>query len=127
MGFGADIDKFRNKAINKNKALVNYVCLNMANQIILLTPVDTGAAKNNWQSNIGSPNRSANSLPDKSGSGAKSQAEDKARQAYGGIFYFVNSLPYIKKLENGYSKQSPAGMVMVTIARFRNIFKRAIR
>lgn len=127
MGFGADMDRFKNKTVSRSKQAVEYICFNMSNQIITLTPVDTGAAKNNWQSSIGSPNRSANNVADKNGSGALSDAQSKAKSAYGGIFFFVNSLPYIKRLENGWSKQAASGMVMITVARFRNVFKRSIR
>lgn len=127
MGFGADMDRFKNKTVSRSKQAVEYICFNMSNQIITLTPVDTGAAKNNWQASIGSPNRSAKNDTDKNGSGSRSDANSTSKKAYGNIYYFVNSLPYIKRLENGWSKQAASGMVMITVSRFRNVFKKAIR
>lgn len=127
MGFGSDIDSWKNKAVKKSNDAVTYLCFNMSNQIIKLTPVDTGMAKNNWQASIGSPDRSVTNSTSKTGAGAVSKANEKSKMASGSVYYFVNSLSYIKRLENGWSKQAASGMVMITVARFRNLFNKAIR
>ena len=127
MGFASDIDSWKNKSINRSNDAVKYLCFNMSNQIIKLTPVDTGIAKNNWQASLDSPDRSKSSSANKTGSDAVSKANEKSRMAAGHVYYFVNSLDYIKRLENGWSKQAASGMVMITVARFRNLFTKAIR
>lgn len=38
-----------------------------------------------------------------------------ADSAYGNIYWLSNNLPYIERLEYGYSKQTPAGMVRLSI------------
>lgn len=42
-------------------------------------------------------------------------------------FYFANSLPYAFRLENGWSKQAPMGMVKVTTAEWRDIAEAEIK
>ena len=126
MGFGADMDKWKAKTVNKMNNTVKFVCFNISNSIILLTPVDTGAAKNNWQASIGSPDRSTDSAADKSGLGAIKKANDAAKQAAGNIFYLTNSLPYIKRLEEGHSKQSKL-MVTRTVAAWKAYLSRGLR
>lgn len=37
--------------------------------------------------------------------------------------HIFNNMPYILRLENGHSKQAPAGMVAVTLAEIRAMFK----
>ncbi|CAI8733606.1 Prophage PssSM-02 [Pseudomonas sp. IT-P44] len=41
--------------------------------------------------------------------------------------YLINNLPYAIPLEYGHSKQAPAGMVRITVARFQQIVDDAIR
>lgn len=57
-------------------------------KIVDATPVDTGRARDGWEI-------------------------DEA--PLGGITWIENSVPYIAELENGSSKQAPAGMVIKSI------------
>ena len=43
----------------------------------------------------------------------------------GHVFYLVNNLPYIRRLEQGWSQQAPAGMVAVTVSEFQQTVARA--
>nr|WP_218179145.1 hypothetical protein [Pseudomonas gingeri] len=45
----------------------------------------------------------------------------------GQMVYLINNLPYAIPLEFGHSKQAPAGMVRVTVARFQQIVEEAVR
>lgn len=81
---------------------------------IIRTPVDTGAARNSWlmgQSNdggIGDVTLSINGqqIPD-----------------IGGSVLLYSNLPYIERLEDGYSTQAPAGMVKVTVNQWPGIVR----
>ena len=42
------------------------------------------------------------------------------------MFYITNNLPYIMRLEFGYSKQAPAGMARITVDRFQTIVNRVV-
>ena len=125
MGFGADMDKFRNKVNDKTRKTVLWTCFNMSRDIIDLTPVKDGFAKNNWNSTIRNPDRTTHDIADKEGTLSFNKLNSFAPKAYAEIFYIVNSMPYIKRLENGWSKKNPEGMVMKTVARFKNIVKKA--
>lgn len=43
------------------------------------------------------------------------------------VHWLANSLPYIKRLEDGYSKQAPAGMLKLTVEEFKQTVERAAR
>jgi hypothetical protein len=44
----------------------------------------------------------------------------------GKVHYIVNNLPYADRLENGWSKQAPSGMVGLTVAEFQGIVNDAV-
>lgn len=128
--FSLDVSKFVDKATKNAEAKIRAVCLELYSGISYLTPVDTGRAKNNWFTSIGSASTETTTATDPTGAQgiARSQADIKA--APGNIFYISNNLPYISKLEfggyppgpkivNGYSSQAPRGMVRVTIDRIQ--------
>lgn len=101
--------------------------------IVSRTPVDTGAARGNWQAEKGVDKPTEHVEAFKGSAGA---AESKAMASVAGlnfsdpydIYWFSNFLPYIDVLEfglypgdgpktvGGFSKQAPAGMVRVAIA-----------
>ena len=99
--------------------------------IIKMTPVDRGRAKGNWQCSIGSPLTSEIDRND--GSSAGSISKSKAYEEMvskvpksGNVVWLSNNVPYIRRLEYGWSKQqAPAGMVRVSIARFGAFFAEA--
>ena len=39
----------------------------------------------------------------------------------GDVIYLTNNLPYAVPLEEGYSKQAPAGMVALTVQDFQSV------
>lgn len=108
------------------------ICTDVANGVVLKTPVDTGRARANWLPSLDAPDRGTTSRQDKTGTSALSEARGIAKLAAGRVFYLTNNLPYIRHLEyglygippgsangpktvGGYSKQAPAGMVRITI------------
>lgn len=89
-------------------------------QIVNRTPVDTGKAKSNWFVTIGAVGFEVSADLDRTGQvsiarGTQVIATYRATEGYP-IISIHNSLPYINRLENGYSGQAPAGMVAVTAA-----------
>jgi len=44
-----------------------------------------------------------------------------------GIHYIANNLPYAERLENGWSRQAPVGMVGVTVLKFQGIVRGALQ
>ncbi len=97
--------------------------LDMASQMILMSPVDTGRFRANWiadtKLNTTTTESTENSL------GAV-QASIKAWDMVGSM-WVCNSLPYARRLEEGWSKQAPAGMVGLTVQRYGAYLDEALR
>ena len=89
--------------------------------IVNMTPVDTGRARGNWAVTAGSvsteprvdPNGSATIA---AGTGAIVNGID-ANNVDRATITLGNNLPYIERLENGWSDQAPTGMVANTLRR----------
>lgn len=91
-------------------------------RVILRTPVDTGRARGNWQVTIGAPSDLTLDGTD-GGRSAVLRAIETVRgwRLGSAAIYLTNNLPYIERLENGWSKQAPTGMVALTVAEFGGI------
>lgn len=91
--------------------------LRVLSGVVLRTPVDTGRARGNWQTTVGHPGPGQEIMTEDKGGGtvlsqgASSIAEQKGYQP----IYLENNVPYIDRLEDGYSKQAPNGMVLLTL------------
>ena len=97
--------------------------------VILKTPVDKGAAINSWFTNLGGTNggegeRQASRSGDDS---IRAMQSEVNRAELGGRVLLYNNLPYIERLEDGYSLQAPAGMVKTTVADWPQIVARNTR
>jgi hypothetical protein len=95
--------------------------LTIVGDLAFKTPVDTSQALSNWQVSLGSPvdSKIPPYYPGEGGSTRNSSAQstiDAAKNALkqkrpGVTIYISNVLPYIRRLNDGYSKQAPAGFV----------------
>ena len=93
------------------------------NGIIYRTPVDTGRARGNWQTTIGSPAEDEVDGVDTDGAATV----ERGMSALAGlgpftVSYIANNLAYILPLEEGHSSQHPAGMVAVTVEEMKAMF-----
>jgi len=94
---------------NKIRAATSEVFKN----IILMTPVDTGRARGNWQCTIGAP------FVGQDDSGDVSKMHGIVPRRAGSVVYLTNNVPYIGRLEyDAHSRQAPNGMVRVSVALF---------
>ena len=89
--------------------------LGILRDVILQTPVDTGRARGNWQASTSDINSTLETT-DKSGS-ATITAQSANITIGADTYYIINNLPYIKRLNDGYSKQAPAKFVETAIKR----------
>lgn len=85
------------------------------NEVVQGTPVDSGAARASWL--MGNTNSGA------VGSKILNVSPLEVPEIGGSVTLFSN-LPYIERLEDGYSLQAPTGMVKIAVARWPNIVKR---
>lgn len=120
--FSQDIGRFVDKTEQKMDLAFRKISLELFNRVILKTPVDTGRARGNWQVQIGNVPSGTLELNDASGSATISKASAAAANLRSGdVIYLVNNLPYIRRLEEGYSGQAPSGMVALTVQEFQAI------
>jgi hypothetical protein len=98
-------------------------------EIVKLSPVDTGLFRANWQFSAGSPATGVVNRLDPTGSGTIASESSKARATlrYNSNAYFVNNLPYAQALEYGSSRQAPHGMIRLTAARWPVIVDEAVK
>lgn len=71
------------------------------------TPVRSGRARANWRCSVGSAQFSADESTRFDSGRAQAAFGDVSP---GDILYVTNSVPYIERLERGYSVQAPAGI-----------------
>lgn len=95
--------------------------------IVYDTAVDSGRARNNWILTIDNTTDDKTDSVDKSGNKAIQKASIEVNKKLGKYIYIQNNLPYILRLEYGWSKQSPNGMVRQNILRMNTLLKKAIQ
>lgn len=120
------------KWVEKTKGCINQVVrkvvFDIDTRLIVKTPVDTGRARANWMVSVGSYVDQPTDNTDKVGNETSVQALNVLADydfTKGDSVFITNSVPYIRPLENGHSKQAPNGMVKVTVAEFKDIVESA--
>lgn len=119
------------KAIAKKKEqqidkALRATFIRMTGIVIQGTPVDKGAAKGNWLGAVGAPNLQYD-LEDKQPGRVNTELPVLDGNT---VFYFTNSLPYIRRLEYGWSAKGN-GMLRRAVSAFDAIateeFKRYVK
>ena len=82
----------------------------MLQQVVVRSPVDSGAFRQNHRVSIGSVDKSFDVNDAGNDALSKGIRTIQAGGGLGKIVYISNSLPYAEKLENGYSQQAPQGI-----------------
>lgn len=125
MSFNDDIKRLARKlAITEDKAVASF-CINISRRVDMMSPVDTGLFRANWQASLDQPYTGATKLANRLGS--IDHVIPFARTANGHIFYLTNKIPYGRDLEYGYSAQAPHGMVRVSARMALAELERAVR
>lgn len=122
MGFVGDVSKWTAETEAKIEIAIRKIALDVFAEVIMMSPVDTGRFRGNWQVAIGSIPSGTLEIDDKAGTAtlAKAQAEALGLKA-GEVIYLVNNLPYAAALEYGHSQQAPGGMIRLTVQRWKPI------
>lgn len=109
-------------AVKKIRGTLFALC----SRIIKESPVDTGRFRGNWQASLGTPLRNTLNTTDPSGASAINKMGNVVQSLdVGETFYMTNNLPYAQRLEFGWSKQAPTGMLRVNVERVRAALERA--
>lgn len=122
MGFADEIAQWSDRTRAKVELAVRKIALDVFTNVILMSPVDTGRFRGNWQVAIGTMPSGTVEINDKDGTATigKVQAETLGLEA-GQTIFLINNLPYALPLEYGSSQQAPGGMVRLTAQRFQPI------
>lgn len=123
--FGRKI-RITGSAVETNATrLVRRVALSVDRDLVLSTPVDEGRARSNWQVNLGSAADGVREpfSPGEDGStgAANAQAalakaeQDLVKLPNGTEVHITNNLPYIGRLNEGWSAQAPEGFVETAV------------
>ena len=120
--FTLDIQAFVAKAKKNPETVVRSVSLKLFSAIIKASPVDTGRFRGNWQTTGVTPATGLIAGVDPTGNKAVNSAATFITNAPGwDTFTLTNNLPYAERLEYGWSKQAPTGIVRVNVIRFQQL------
>lgn len=98
----------------------------MLQRVVVETPIDTSAARQNWRVGVGAINSLVNeNETDGSGQGAirNGLATIQTGGGVGKIVYVSNSIQYITALNNGHSMQAPKNFVELSFQSVVNKYK----
>ena len=104
-----EVEEFVNKE-------ARAVALNFQSLVIRITPMDTGRAAGNWFIDINRPSRKMEES--RRAQQAMSENEliiNKATNIDWPTLYISNNLPYIGRLNDGYSTKAPAKFVETSL------------
>ncbi|ENR8784326.1 HK97 gp10 family phage protein [Salmonella enterica] len=125
MSFTLDVKAFCEKAKKNPEIVMRQVSIKLFRAIILGSPVDTGRFRNNWFAAMGTnPSMETTNYTGKEGTAAINRMTKVVGESRGmgwTELTLTNNLPYAQRLEFGWSKQAPVGMVRVNIARFNTL------
>lgn len=119
MTFQQDLDRaYKKKVIGTLEKTVRAVALIVDSALVNTTPVDTGRARSNWLPSLNIPDVRIVEP------GQKPNIRNAILQYnIADNILITNNLPYIQKLNDGSSKQAPAGFVDAAL----QVGKQAVR
>jgi hypothetical protein len=140
--FTLDLQAFAKKAGARADLAVKRVVAGMAESIIEMSPVGDGVYwkspppkgyvggrfRANWDYGFGAaPTRQYEEL-DKTGAISTQRILGGLTAApSAGIHFIANNLPYAQRIENGWSRQAPVGVVGVTVLKFSQVVRGAVQ
>lgn len=142
MTFALDLKKFADKTDARVNAIVRKIVIDVGTSVVLKSPVGDanywkspapagyvgGRFRGNWQYGLGAINPATSEKTDASGQSTISAIVGKVDETPAGqVHYITNSLPYADRLENGWSRQAPNGMVNLTALEFQPIVDAAAK
>lgn len=147
MSFTLDMKKFTEKATNNVELAIKSIVAGVAESLIEMSPVGDparwdadfisaatklgwigenytgGRFRGNWDYGFNQSPNNQYDVIDKIGAISKGRIETAllTQKMAGGVHYLANNLPYAQRLEDGYSKVAPSGMVKITVIKWQSI------
>ncbi len=122
MSFEKSLSIADDLAVEVNKE-ARAIGINLLNGLTRVTPVDTGRARGNWYVGIVSPNRDIETMRRALTAitdGLTVFSAFKKTPSFYNDLVLSNNLPYIERLNDGYSAQAPKKFVEIEIDRVVN-------
>ena len=116
--FSRRMEVLARRAGTGTDSTVQRVAVLVNQTVVTSTPVDTGRARANWYVGINRPVTEA-MQEDKDPGGQQAIQRNNAKIAtrkHPQTIYISNNLPYIGRLNEGYSAQAPAFFVQIAVA-----------
>lgn len=140
--FALDLAKFAEKAGERADEVVGTIVVQIAAELDRRSPVGDavywkhpapkgyvgGHFRANWQ--LGVSAMPGGEVAGVDPSGSATQARIGAAipdEAAGLVYYIANNVPYATRIEYGWSRQAPQGLVGLTATMFRDIVERAVQ
>lgn len=144
MSFSSDIGKFIAKANRNVDSVVRKIVVDLGTSLVMKTPVGNptlwknpdgapagyvgGAARANWQYGNGTNPEGFLDAIDKGGNATINKIIGGVKSSpTASIHWIANNLPYIERLETGWSKQAPQGMLRLTVTEFEQTVRDAVK
>jgi len=127
MSFSLDMSAFAKKAGKNADQVVRKTAIDLFSAVMQGTPVDSGRARGAWMADI---NKFSTTAPTTIRIDSAVTAEiigTAAQYKAGDLITFSNNLAYIERLEYGWSKQAPQGMVRLNVLKFQTFVNQATR
>jgi hypothetical protein len=112
--FQADLAKFARDNRVALRTIVRKLALDIHRGLVLRTPRDTGRAASNWIPTLEAPAQGTQE-PDNAARTKAMVASIAATLPDFPSVWISNNLPYIQRLNEGHSKQAPAGFVQIVV------------
>lgn len=141
MSFALDIRKFAEKAKDRADIAVKGVVIAFAGKIDERSPVGDasywksppprgyvgGRFRGNWQLGVGSMPGGVLNRVDPSGDRVRAEIGSAVPgDAAGKVYWLANNVPYAQRIENGWSRQAPTGLVGLTVTEFDSFVSAAV-
>lgn len=140
--FALDVSAFAQKARLNMHAAVRKIVLDIGSRVVLRSPVGDpsrwagpapkgytgGRFRANWQYSTIAPMSGVLGVVDKTGKVSLDRIRTgMPKEAAGKVHWIVNNLPYAARLETGWSKQAPGGMVGLVVREYQGIVAKAAK
>lgn len=141
MSFAVDLQRFVEKTKDRADEAVGGIVIGIASRLDERSPVGDatywisppprgyvgGHFRANWQ--LGVDTIPSNEIPGVDPSGEATLGRIVAAvpdDAAGKVYYLANNVPYARRLEEGWSRQAPQGLVGITVVEFQQIVREAV-
>lgn len=135
MRFRADLNRAVSRLQEQSEEAVRGTLFQLFSNVIRRTPVGNpsiwksgprrgyigGTLRNSWYCTIGSPSSARVRGPNSAGQDSIQSLSALTSMDFGETVYLTNNAPYAQRVEFGWSRQAPAGMVRISLAELNRV------